>query len=207
MVPQGWAVGTPHGSLPIPGSSWPCSPTPGFAGPQSKRLLPTQLLLPWVLQGPSCEQQRAPGIIAFKFCIIKLPWLFPLETFTIPCLAGKDDCSKPKLGINYTTTLHFSYKGKLCGKSCESTSFLCPPSEAGSGWPPTLQTSQENNTKQAQSQPQSQAGGCCPPPGHAFPHPLLPTPCDGRKMQEQAAARANPRVQRSSESCICVAGR
>lgn len=55
-----------------------------------------------------------------------------------PCPAGKDDCSKPKLGINYTTTLHFFfffYKGEkkpkktVCGKSCADNQ---PPSRRSS---------------------------------------------------------------------------
>lgn len=73
---------------------------------------------------PPLAVAEGSGYPLVQSCIIKLPWLFASETFTIPCSAGKDDCSKPKLGINYTTTLHFFfYKGKLCGKSCAGSSF------------------------------------------------------------------------------------
>lgn len=75
-------------------------------------------------------QRAAPGPILLNSTLSKLPWLVLLETFTIPCLPGKDDCSKPKLGINYTTTLHFSYKGKL---------LPCPPALEG---PPKEQSTE-----------------------------------------------------------------
>lgn len=101
-----------------------------FWGPPGRGCPPPRPCPPAGLSGTLRRAAACCGYHSVQFCIIKLPWLFLLETFTILCLAGKDDCSKPKLGINYTTTLHFSYKGKLCGKSCESTSFLCPPSKA-----------------------------------------------------------------------------
>lgn len=125
------------------GSKWhPGPPRPVPARPQLHRVRLCHPKTFWGPPGSGCSPAphgahrdplraaASPGYRSVQFCIIKLPWLFLLETFTILCLAGKDDCSKPKLGINYTTTLHFSYKGKLCGKSCESTSFLCPPSKA-----------------------------------------------------------------------------
>lgn len=107
-------------------STGPClSPAPchqvfpprGFRGIPGKRLLPCP-------SGGLTGTAACRGYHLVQFCIIKLPWLFLLETFTILCLAGKDDCSKPKLGINYTTTLHFSYKGK----NCVARAVKAPPS-------------------------------------------------------------------------------
>jgi len=119
-----------------------CPPSPRPSGDRREAAAPLPGPCPsGGLTGTLPPAAACSGYPLVQFCIIKLPWLFLLETFTILCLAGKDDCSKPKLGINYTTTLHFSYKGKLCGKSCESTSFLCPPGKAQSGRPLTSQMS------------------------------------------------------------------
>lgn len=98
--------------------------------PACHHLCTLSLCHPQAFWGPSCPPKgvlpgaERSGYHRVQSCIIKLPWLFASETFTVPCSAGKDDCSKPKLGINYTTTLHFFFhKGKLCGKSRAGTSF------------------------------------------------------------------------------------
>lgn len=110
-------------------SGWGAWGTPGTpAGPPAQvpdchRLCMLSLCHPQAFWGAPCAPKGLPGTLVpvaecsgyhrVQPCIIKLPWLFASETFTIPRSAGKDDCSKPKLGINYTTTLHFFfYKGK-----------------------------------------------------------------------------------------------
>lgn len=91
-------------------STAPCLPPP----------LHAQLCHPQAFWGPSCPPKcllpgaECSGYHGVQSCIIKPPWLFASETFTVPCSAGKDDCSKPKLGINYTTTLHFSFTKQNC---------------------------------------------------------------------------------------------
>lgn len=145
-TPEGGLRGHQHRSLLITASAWSGFPTLSLPGDPWEVAAPLPSPCPSAgLAGTLPRAAACCGHHLVQFCIIKLPWLFLLETFTILCLAGNDDCSKPKLGINYTTTLHFSYKGKLCGKSCESTSLLCPPSKAHRGRPRTSRMSSEKD--------------------------------------------------------------
>lgn len=122
--------------------AWGTLSTP--AGPPAQvpachRLCTLRLCHPQAFWGPPlaspCPPEDLPGTLLpvaecsgyhwVQSCIIKLPWLFASETFTIPCSAGKDDCSKPKLGINYTTTLHFS----STKENCVARAAQAPPSQ------------------------------------------------------------------------------
>lgn len=98
----------------------PPLPPPGFLGTPLASPCPPEDLPGTLLPVAECS-----GYHRVQSCIIKLPWLFALETFTIPCSAGKDDCSKPKLGINYTTTLHFS----STKENCVARAAQAPPSQ------------------------------------------------------------------------------
>lgn len=215
---EGGLQGHHRGSLPVTSSAPAGCPTPRPFGDPREGAAPLPSPCPSAgLAGTLRRAAARGGYHSVQFCIIKLPWLFLLETFTILCLAGKDDCSKPKLGINYTTTLHFSYKGKLCGESCESTSFRCPPSQAHRGRPPTSQMSrlvfflkkkkekQQTNTKTTPKRP-SPSLGTALPPGHA--PSLAPRVPHRRERKERQLQERTPTAEKKlQKSCICAVGR
>lgn len=108
-------------SLPVTASARSAFATPRlFGDPPLASPCPPEGLPGTLLPVAECS-----GYHQVQSCIIKLPWLFASETFTIPCSAGKDDCSKPKLGINYTTTLHFS----STKENCVARAAQAPPSQ------------------------------------------------------------------------------
>lgn len=177
-TPAEWAARSPA-QLPATTGSMCCRhPSLRLLGTPKKRLLPCPTM---GLAGTL--PQAAAGIVRFNSALSNFFGSFYWKLLTILCLAGTDDCSKPKLGINYTTTLHFSYKGKLCGKSCESTSFPWPPCKACGGRPLAPQMAWDLKTKQQEAAPVPVWDLLC----HALartPPPPLPNMREGCRMQE-----------------------
>lgn len=138
-------------------------------------------------------------------CIIKLPWLLTSETLTIPCSAGKDDCSKPKLGINYTTTLHFFfYKGKTVWQ--ELCRHLLPNAVPLQGllWKAPeglVGIDKQINTTRGSSKPTL---GPAPAGPRAACHPPIPNMHEGCRMQAEPSCNIQPKHSKKAPKAASV---